>query len=132
MIPGFVRGTSEPCLYYQKEWDAAVTPHIKDGRATGPKEVLEKVKAHLAQHLLLKSSELVWPGSKFGHLGKMKCRDKMGWTTLPNPRHAEQVIELSGVSERGQGKTPVTPGTKLRLRSSRTMRPPGTSPRWGL
>lgn len=106
-----------------------MTHYIDDGRATGLKEALAKVKARLAQHLLLKSSELVWPGPKFQHLGRTKCRAWMGWTMLPNPRHAEKVIELSGVTERAQGNRSLPARgrishRRLRSRRSRTRRQP--------
>ena len=107
----FTRGSTEPCAYYNKEWDTVITHHIDDGRIVGPEKYVIKTIEFLRKKMLLKVSSAIQVGMAVEHLHRLKIRLGNGWRTQPNPKHAQSIIDLV-LEGKVIGKAIGTPGVR--------------------
>ena len=114
---GYQCGVHEPCAYYHPEWQCRLVHHVDDGTIVGPLDKVDLTVSYMAEHLLMKVSDDVKIGGAFEQLGRTKVRlDRDTWLTIPDPRHAENIINL--VLTTAQNTKPVTsPGAKQTTRT---------------
>ena len=106
---GYVRGTANPCLFYNKQDDISVMVHGDDFLATGDGKAVEKLKRVLSNAYKVKIETLGTDdgdASEIRVLNRVLRRTAAGYRLEADPRHAEAVIRDLGLAGAKASKLP--------------------------
>jgi hypothetical protein len=111
--PALRRGVREPTLHKEIDGGVVLTHHIDDVRVVGNPVSVAKLIQGLMEFLLLKVSGPIAVGDSHEYLHRVKTRTELGWITIADPKHLENVFESVGyTADHAPGKQVTTPGTK--------------------
>ncbi|CAE8654540.1 unnamed protein product [Polarella glacialis] len=114
----FARGRRDPCVYRCATTGTTIVHHVDDFRATGSvKDLTRLFDTELAGYLKLKKGAREEVGTKVDVLGKTKLRTEDAVVTLPDEKHADNIVALLGLQA---AKSSPVPSKKLELTEETT------------
>ena len=116
VIIGFTRGKSHPCIFWHQEKQIKTLVHGDDYVSSGTVEAMNWLEAEVEKAYEMKTQKLV---NADGYKVEGKVFNRVirrtggGWEMKADPRHAELVVEKSGLRD---DKGIDTPGCLVPMR----------------
>ena len=106
----FKRGVKDPCVYHCSRTDVTLLHHIDDIRCVGPdNQINYLVDEEISKHCEIEAGPLESQGIAVEVLGRTKIRLEDAILTVPDEKHARNVIAALGLQPGDKSQVPSKP-----------------------